>query len=190
MLLRPGFLLVLVALLFSSCAGDAGYVVGDAGPGGGIVFYAADEPFPCGPDFASNCTFLEAAPVEDDVERTWAEEPAISSDVGGAGRSVIGSGWANTVDVLKQGNTDPGISAAAYAAAYENNGYTDWYLPSKDEIFELYEHMAATDTLPGRDYWSSTEYVLNSVWTQHAGNGPQYRRMKANVIHARPIRAF
>ena len=64
MLLRPGFFLVLVALLFSSCAGDAGYVVGDAGPGGGIVFYVADEPFRCGPDFVSNCTFLEAAPVE------------------------------------------------------------------------------------------------------------------------------
>jgi len=29
---------------------------------------------------------------------------------------------------------DPSF-AAAYADAYEQNGYTNWYLPPKDEIF-------------------------------------------------------
>lgn len=174
----------------TACSGGGGYAVGDTGPGGGTVFYVADEPFPCGPDLVSRCTALEAAPPEDEVERTWVAENYISVDVKGAGRTAIGSGWANTLEIIGQGNTDPATSAAAHADAYERGGYSDWYLPSKDEVFELWQYLSDTGALPGRDFWSSTEYVLNSAWTQHAGNGPQYRRMKSNVIHVRPVRAF
>ena len=38
------------------------YVVGDTGPGGGIIFYVASTPFKCGPTRAATCTYLEAAP--------------------------------------------------------------------------------------------------------------------------------
>lgn len=183
-------LLVAAASAVTGCSGGSDYSVGDTGPGGGVVFHVSADPFPCGPDLESFCTTLEAAPLADDVERPWVEEDYTSSDVRGAGRTAIGSGWANTRDILAQGNTDPVTSAAAYADAYERNGYTDWYLPSKDEIFELWQYFADTGALPGRDYWSSTEYVLNSAWTQHAGSGPQYRRMKPNIIHVRPVRAF
>ena len=187
-----GLLCTTVGTVLLSACGWAGsaYSVGDVGPGGGVVFYVASRPFPCGPDLATTCRFLEAAPVEGDAVRVWAEENAISSDVPGADGTAIGTGWSNTIAIITQGNTDPDVSAAAYADAYEHNGYSDWYLPSKDEIFELYEYMERTSTIPQRDYWSSTEYVLNSVWTQHAGTGPQYRRMKFNTIYARPVRSF
>ncbi|MBU6201932.1 MAG: DUF1566 domain-containing protein [Acidobacteria bacterium] len=192
---RHGSRIVVLAALSlllgsASCSGADRYEPGDTGPGGGTVYYVADEPFPCGSDLSRRCTTLEAAPIDADADRTWAEEPYVSADVTGAGRTSVGAGWANTLDILAQGNTDPAISAAAYADAYEHDGYDDWYLPSKDEIFELYDHMAANGTLPGRDYWSSTEYILNSAWTQHAGDGPQYRRMKIDVIFVRPVRAF
>ena len=166
------------------------YKLQQTGPGGGVIFYAARKPFRCGPDLTGVCHYLEVAPFDSEVERGWSSEDNASRDVAGSEGSAIGTGWSNTIAIITQGNTDPDVSAAAYADAYEHNGYSDWYLPSKDEIFELYEYMERTSTIPQRDYWSSTEYVLNSVWTQHAGTGPQYRRMKFNTIYARPVRSF
>ena len=44
------------------CDSGLAYACGDQGPGGGLVFYASSTGFPCGPDYASGCNFLEVAP--------------------------------------------------------------------------------------------------------------------------------
>jgi hypothetical protein len=183
---------VATAGVLTGCApgGVSSYRVGDTGPAGGVVYYVSSEAFPCGENLENLCNHLEAAPVEADAERAWADEPYVSTEVEGADATAIGTGWRNTVETVRQGNDDPATSAAAYADAYVFGGKDDWYLPSKDEVYELYEQMLASGTSSGRNYWSSSEYALNTTWTQDARGGPQYRRMKFDVIHVRPVRAF
>ncbi len=47
------------------------------------------------------------------------------------------------------------------------NGYTDWHLPTKEELNALYRDLKliGLGDLRGADYWSSTESEENSLWT-------------------------
>jgi len=168
------------------------YQVGDTGPGGGIVYYVSVEPFPCGPDLAAQCNYLEAAPGESEVRRGWADVPRLESEVDGADATGIGTGWANTVDIIGQGNIDPVTSAAAYADAYEHNGVTDWYLPSRDEFKKLYEQREVVGEFSGADYWSSSEVSPNMAWSHYFHQGhPLLPHPKNHYTHLiRPIRSF
>lgn len=175
--------------LLPSC-GKTGYAVGDIGPGGGVVFYVSGEPFPCGADLLSECRHLEAAHSDGDVLRVWAEPAHVDSETPEALRTAIGAGGANTLAIIEQGNTDPALSAAAYADAYEQNGYTDWYLPSKDELFELYEQRDLVGASTVANYWTSSGYDFNTVWNQSFVEGPQHRRLKFDQVTVRSVRAF
>lgn len=185
----PMAFLVAMAGALSGC-GTAMYTVGDTGPGGGTVFYVAAEPFPCGPTLSSRCTYLEAALPEAESIRVWDTELDPETETPGAGRSGLGAGAANTQEILAVGSTDPDISAAAYAATYEQNGYRDWYLPSKFELFELYSQSAATEVLGAGTYWSSTDYAFITAWAVDFNEGSLHRRLQIDQLVVRPIRAF
>jgi len=178
------------AVWAAGCAGGAEYAVGDIGPGGGTVFHVDSEGFACGETLSDVCHHLEAAPADADVERRWAETAYESVVADGADDPSVGAGLRNTTGLLAQGSTDPATSAAAYAAAYDLNGFDDWYLPSKDELFELYAKREAVHADGGANYWSSTGYDLNTAWVQSFVDGPQYRQLKFSSAIVRPIRAF
>ncbi|NCZ88880.1 MAG: DUF1566 domain-containing protein, partial [Actinobacteria bacterium] len=56
-----------------SCAAGGACVVGDTGPGGGIVFYVAGATFTStGSDCATACRYLEAAPTDQSTGVAWA----------------------------------------------------------------------------------------------------------------------
>ena len=168
------------------------YQVGDTGPGGGIVYYVSVKPFPCGPDLTAQCNYLEAAPGSSEVRRGWADVPRLELEVEGADATEIGTGWINTIDIIEQGNIDPVTSAAAYADAYEHNGVTDWYLPSRDEFKMLYEQRETVGEFSGADYWSSSEVSANMAWSHYFHQGhPLLPHPKNHYTHLiRPIRAF
>ena len=168
------------------------YQVGDTGPAGGVVFYVSAEGFACGPDLASRCNYLEAAPGSSEVRRGWADTPRLELAVDGADDSAIGAGWANTLDIVALGNTDPMTSAAAYADAYEFGGFDDWYLPAKDEFNELYEQRDMVGGFSGADYWSSSEVSSDMAWSHYFHQGhPMLPHPKNHYTHLiRPVRAF
>ena len=162
----------------------------ELGPGGWTIFYTSRTPFPCGPDLVDLCSSLEVAPFSSEVERAWAHAENTDADVPRAERSAIGTGWANTIAIIEQGNTDPNLSAAAYAAAYEQNGYDDWYLPSRDEVHELTITRELIGGFTMETYWTSTERDGGRVWYQNFLNGFQFLDGKSTVYIVRPIRAF
>ena len=53
-----------------------------------------------------------------------------------ANEQVIGSGLQNSLDILAQCSETP--TASSEALNFENEGYTDWFLPSFDETQEMY----------------------------------------------------
>ena len=111
----------------------------------------------------------------------------------GATGTAIGTGLSNTNAII----TSQGATATSYAAglarAYKGGGYTDWYLPSKDELNKLYLNRVAIGGFVGYFYWSSTDadnYVI--AWNQDFTNGNQnaWYNSKSNFFYVRAIRAF
>ena len=167
--------------------GGALCVVGDTGPGGGIVFYV-DETRPEG------SRYFEAAPVGAEALRTWATGGNQSAPVTGADGTAIGSGEDNTAAIVAQSGNVAATSAAAYASDYAVNGFTDWFLPSKDELNKMYTNLYLASPplggFSGDAYWSSSEHGADDAWDQHFGYGGQHYDSKDNTTYVRPVRAF
>jgi hypothetical protein len=118
----------------------------------------------------------------------------IGSSFTGAAYSAIGKGNDNTSFILQE-------CPSAIAAGITNNlvegGYSDWYLPSKDELNKLYINRDLIGLGgQGVGIWSSTTDGFNNAWAQHFISGLQssISRNDANVggnaIIVRAIRSF
>jgi len=187
-------------------AEDRGLVPGDTGPGGGIVFLIAEEPFPCGVAGDRLCRYLEVAPQEAERKLAWSADTNRDTSVPGAHDISLGAGLENSLLVVRQTGNAPSNSAAAYAAAYERNGYDDWYLPSADALNELCKYARALpagtfddmcdengslrDGFSAGTYWSSSEASESSAWLQNLEVGNSIQGFKDQKYIARPIRSF
>ena len=108
----------------------------------------------------------------------------------GATGTAIGAGLSNTNTIIAiQGATSTSY-AAGLARAYLGGGYTDWYLPSKDELNKLYLNRTAIGGFANFYYWSSTEFDANIAWNQNFSNGNQIIDDKYFTDYVRAIRAF
>jgi uncharacterized protein (TIGR02145 family) len=113
-----------------------------------------------------------------------------SSTTTGAIGTAIGTGSANTTAIITiQGGT-PTSYAAGLATAHNGGGYTDWYLPSKDELNILYLNRTAIGGFADGYYWSSTEIFTNTAFLMNFGFGHQENLGKSYPGYVRAIRAF
>lgn len=164
------------------CASGGRCVVGDIGPGGGMVFYAVAKMQKWG-------RYLEAANPQTwqdggvDPKYTWCEK---DNRLVGALGTVIGSGEVNTKKILAR-CTD-GATVAAHA--YRGGGMTDWFLPSRDELFQMYLNLNDIFGFFPGSYWSSSEFDGTSVWYRDMALGAQWHTSKDTTFYVRPIRAF
>jgi hypothetical protein len=108
----------------------------------------------------------------------------------GATGTAIGTGLANTNTIITSQGATTTSYAAGLARAYAGGGYTDWYLPSKDELNKLYLNRIAIGGFAGNAYWSSTEYDSSNAWGQGFNTGGQYYGSKNYTDYVRAIRAF
>jgi hypothetical protein len=108
----------------------------------------------------------------------------------GATGTAIGTGLSNTNKIIvSQG--EPAISyAAGLARAYTGGGYTDWYLPSKDELEKLSYTREIIGGFVNYYYWSSSEFDLRKAWYQTFFSGRQYTTVKGEPAIVRAIRSF
>jgi hypothetical protein len=106
--------------------------------------------------------------------------------------AAIGAGLTNTSLILQKCST---VNAAQNCDALVLNGYSDWFLPSKDELNEMYRQKTVIGGFFNKPYWSSTEYKSEApygklAWFQWFDNGDQSYTLKSNQIAVRAIRAF
>ena len=71
------------------------------------------------------------------------------------------------------------------------NSYSDWYLPSIEELHKLFQNKDAIGIIENTEYWSSSEYDNNqyTAWMQKttsfwAGSAKHFG------FHVRAIRSF
>jgi hypothetical protein len=112
----------------------------------------------------------------------------------GAAGTVIGTGFSNTNTIIASQGRIATNYAAGLARAYNGGGYTDWYLPSKDELNKLFLNRVAIGNFISNDlYWSSSEiqsHPYHSAWLQDFGNGGPLSTFKDYVVNVRAIRSF
>jgi hypothetical protein len=81
--------------------------------------------------------------------------------------------------------------AAGIARTYSNNGKTDWHLPSKAELNELYNKRTTVGGFSSAFYWSSSEDAPTLAWTVDFSATPYYSYSKDGTsVRVRPVRAF
>ena len=177
-----------------TCATGGTCIVGNTGPGGGIVFYVhASGTFACGATLASTCKYLEAAPTTGtnawtDATYAWSGNTTVLIGATAQG-TAIGTGLKNTEAIKTQDNT--ARMAGTITRAYRGpNNLTDWHLPSKFELNELYNQRNTVGGFSPVTYWSSSEHVASVAWYQLFTNGNQNGNGKASPYYVRPVRAF
>ena len=155
---------------------------------GGIVAYILQEG---DPGYVAGQTkgLLAAAP--DQGEIAWAL-PGFTSTLVPDTYTAIGTGSANTDKIISQ-NGSGSAYAAGLARAYNGGGFTDWYLPSLDELLKLYANRVAIGGFSSGWYWSSSESVYDASQAQVEDfsdgiPGGEYKSHGWNVLRA--IRSF
>ena len=157
-------------------------VIGQAYQGGIIAYiYVVGDPG----YVAGETHGLIAAPA-DQPTGIWG---CYGYDQVGANGVVLGTGNQNTIDIMA------GCAAAGIAARECGDlvlgGYSDWYLPSKDELYKLFLNAGAIGGFVANTYWCSTEYNLIDGWKLNFGNGSwSSNSSKLNAQNVRPVRSF
>jgi hypothetical protein len=118
------------------------------------------------------------------------------TSVPGSDGTEIGSGYKNSMRIVAQtGNTDwssAAVTAREYTSTTPGGVFDDWYLPSKDELKELYDSSEGVAGLAGAPYWSSSQVSDDQAWSQVFGDQsafPSGPRDKSESFAVRPIRA-
>ena len=80
---------------------------------------------------------------------------------------------------------------ADYEVTYNGTKYDDWFLPSKDELGQMYTNRAYIGNLRTEDYWSSSEFSEDSAiyYSFWSGNSEDDGR-RSEKKYVRPIRSF
>jgi len=163
------------------------YTIGQAALGG-IIFYID----------GTGEHGLIAATSDQSTEIKWSLLSNPPFPITGATATAIGTGLANTNTIIDiQGGT-PTSYAAGLARAYRGGGFDDWYLPSKDELNQLYLNKAVVGGFnDGSNYWSSSENGSFPAWLQifnlpsdTSRNGEQISNGKDYALGVRAIRSF
>jgi hypothetical protein len=152
-----------------------GYAAGDALGGGLFVFED------------SGYAYISAA-ADQSTDAPWGCQ---GTDISGT-LSAVGTGSANTALIVASCATS-GISARI-CDQLTLNGYSDWFLPSLDELAEMYTKLAADGlgNFANHTYWSSTQQSATQAYTIDMNNGNQGTHAKDNTSnrHTRAMRRF
>jgi len=134
---------------------------------------------------------LEAAPTTGtnlwtDATYVWSGNTQVAIGANAQG-TAIGTGYKNTEAKGWTGTLDAGVAARNYRGP---NNLSDWYLPSKDELAQLYAQRTTVILSSSRIYWSSSEIdATNAWWVSTTGGIDQYSKGSTGGS-VRPVRAF
>lgn len=127
---------------------------------------------------------------------TWNNGVNIST---GATGTAIGTGQANTTTIVN--SQGAGTYAASLCANLTLNSFSDWYLPSIDELGAMYANRAVINAtavaVGGTNFstliWSSSEQVGNAnnayIYIFSNGQSPSLNA-KGNMAHVRAVRSW
>jgi hypothetical protein len=164
-----------------STSGCTVYAIGDTGPAGGIVFYVINGGY----------SGLEASLTDQTASVAWGCSGISIPDAAG---TAIGTGRQNTTAIMSGCAESP--IAARVADEFTFGGASDWYLPSLDELNEMYVNRGVVGGLGSGYYWSSSQAHAgydDKAWFQEITywlTGLQFSDGKESLLRVRAVRAF
>jgi hypothetical protein len=185
------YTLLAVTIIFSACEEDtplpapnnnnSAVAIGDTHQGG-IIFY-----------LDGNGGGLVAAPTDQSTEAEWG---CYLTLISGADDTAIGTGNQNTIDI--EAGCTTSATAADICANLALGGYSDWFLPSKDELNKMYLNIGQGSPLgnvgnfANDNYWSSSEIGSPVAWDQDfdPDDPDQGISEKLGPLYVRAVRAF
>ncbi len=107
----------------------------------------------------------------------------------GGGSYSDNDGYANTSAAFNGCNY--GNVAIAVSWNLTLNGYSDWYLPAKNQLLTIYQNLFSQGILSmsGR-YWASTAYSTNWAWWLNTNGTWGAGDMQGGYLYFRPARNF
>ena len=158
----------------------SGCRVGSTGPGGGIVYYDAGSPRWWG-------QFLEATRSSTPARGPWSGQLVRATQGNPTDSKAIGMGSINSsaMEAL-----DPQSVYARHKATFFKGVF---FLPSKDELAQLYIQRTTVGGFTAGYYLSSSEnpYPYQYVWVQSFPDGYQtFSSKDFPYFYVRPVRAF
>ena len=164
------------------------FELGDRGPAGGYIFYKNPNASTDG------WTYLEAASEDLANDYAWGPNGSYGTE------TAIGKGKSNTDTLVakKKANSTLSFPAAEECDKYTGGWYEDWFLPSFEELEEMYKNLKLKSkggNWDGDYYWSSSEKDSegnNLAYMQSFGDYESYSNVQARseVRPVRPCRAF
>lgn len=156
--------LVLSVILFIGCSNNLPsdiptdiYNLRDIGPAGGYIFYDKGN-------YSDGWRYLEAAPVSTEwTEAKWGGY----GNVIGAWGSDVGTGQSNTNVIVNWLNSHSETGRAAQLCdSLTFGGYSDWFMPSYDELYLIRDNLKLFGVSEFDDgyYSSSTEMNENEAF--------------------------
>ncbi len=144
---------------------------------GGIIFYID----------STGLSGLVCSESNQSNDCTWG---CVGTSIIGADSTVIGSGFQNTQDICN--NCSTSNIGARLCNDLVNNGYSDWYLPSKDELNLMYNNLKVNGigNFSSDWYLSSSEVDANTAWGVYFESGFNYASYKGLADCVRAIRNF
>ena len=175
------------------------YRIGDTGPAGGLVFY----------DKGNNIggwRYMEAAPADVGPSVFIAGSPPDSLPANlkqqwdrteGEGGRGIGKGKYNSEYIMEIAQARGGFNwAVRLCDNYEHNGFSDWFLPSRDELNFMYGnlYMRGRGNFRQEQYWSSSTWTDGwgsfRAWYVNFNDGTHDNQNANQQRRSRPIRQF
>lgn len=124
----------------------------------------------------------------------------IGTTTTGATGTAVGTGQANTTTIIN--NQGAGVYAAKLCDDLVVGAYSDWYLPSKDELNLMYTNIGQgvnavaplfnVGDFGSVNYWSSSEYDNGNAWNEYFDYTPiqQFIPKPFAQLSVRAIRSF
>jgi hypothetical protein len=177
---------ILIVILFISCKKQDNtptptptpipvtFTIGQAYQGGKIAYIDA-----------TGTHGLIATPSNQSTGAQWGCQ---GTSITGADGTAIGTGAQNTIDIMN-GCGSVGI-ASQLCGDLVLGGYSDWYLPSKDELIQLDGNSYDIGGFTNAYYWSSTEYDNGMGVAINFTSGNEAWVSKVATHYVRAVRAF
>jgi uncharacterized repeat protein (TIGR02543 family) len=154
------------------------YELGGTGPGGGVIFYDKGS-------YSSGWRFFEAH-LTDSLKTVWKTTQTASPTT----YQELGKGKDNTFALYLNHGSGNYYWAAQQAFHANINGFSDWFLPSYEELQELYNARHLVPGLKAESYWSSYSGGLGFAAGVNFATGSGFSTTVTNQNWTRIIRRF